>query len=144
MLKIVIGIFITLHGLVHLLYFGQSRRLFELQPGLDWPAGSWAFSKFISLEGVRWISGAACVLAAVGFVVGAAGLFSGQGWWRPVVIGSAVFSSVLYLTLWNGSFQKLDQQGGVGILINIAIVIAALTLLGPQSQQALFSTGSGG
>jgi hypothetical protein len=29
---IIFGVFIVLHGLIHLLYFGQSRRLFELQP----------------------------------------------------------------------------------------------------------------
>jgi hypothetical protein len=34
MLRFIIGVFIVLHGLVHLLYFGHSRRLFELQPGM--------------------------------------------------------------------------------------------------------------
>ena len=40
MLNIVIGVFIILHGLVHMLYFGQSRKFFELQPGMTWPDGS--------------------------------------------------------------------------------------------------------
>ena len=34
MLTILFGIFLILHGLVHLLYAGQSSRLFELQPGM--------------------------------------------------------------------------------------------------------------
>jgi hypothetical protein len=31
------GIFFLLHGLVHLLYAGQSLRFFELRPGMTWP-----------------------------------------------------------------------------------------------------------
>ncbi len=37
MLRFIAGAFIVLHGLVHLLYAGQSRRLFELRPGMVWP-----------------------------------------------------------------------------------------------------------
>ena len=46
-LRLVAGVFVVLHGLVHLFYFAQSRRLFELRPGLVWPDGSWAFSKLL-------------------------------------------------------------------------------------------------
>ena len=35
MLKILFGVFIILHGFVHLLYFGHSARYFELQPGFN-------------------------------------------------------------------------------------------------------------
>jgi hypothetical protein len=42
MVRILFGVFVLLHGLVHLLYLGQSARYFELQPGLAWPDGSWA------------------------------------------------------------------------------------------------------
>ena len=47
MIRVVFGIIVILHGLVHLLYFGQSARFFELQQGMVWPSGSWAFSKFL-------------------------------------------------------------------------------------------------
>ena len=40
MLKIFFAVFLILHGLVHLLYLGQSAGTFELQPGLNWPDGS--------------------------------------------------------------------------------------------------------
>lgn len=43
MLRIIVGVFIVLHGLVRLLYFGQSQRFFKLKPGLVWPDGSWGF-----------------------------------------------------------------------------------------------------
>jgi hypothetical protein len=132
MLRFTLGVFVVLHGLVHLLYFGQSRRLFELQPGMAWPADSWAFARLLGADAVRWLAGAACILAAALFIGGGLGIFVRQAWWRPVIVASAVFSAVLFILFWNGGFQKLDNQGGIGILINLAILGAVLVLQWPQ------------
>jgi len=132
MLRIVFGVFMVLHGLVHLLYFGQSRRLFELQPGMVWPEGSWAFSRLLGDGTTRWLASIACVLAAVGFVAGGTGILAGQAWWRPVVVGAAAFSAVIFFLFWDGGLHKLDNQGAIAILINIAILIAMLILRWPN------------
>ena len=63
-----LGAFVALHGLVHLLYLGQATRLFELQSGMRWPDGSWAFSGLLGESATRNIAAAACALAAIGFV----------------------------------------------------------------------------
>jgi hypothetical protein len=131
MIKILVGIFIILHGLVHMLYFGHSARFFELQPGLTWPDGSWAFSSLFGNETTRLIASIVCVLVAIGFVAGGIGIFAEQAWWLTVVVGTAIFSTLFYLLLWNGKFDKLDSQGGIAILINLA-VIAALLLQWPK------------
>jgi hypothetical protein len=131
-MRIILGIFFVLHGLVHMLYFGQSIRQFELSPGLLWPDGSWAFTKLIGDEGTRLLAGIACVLAAVGFVTGGAALFASQAWWRPIIIASAAFSAVIYILLWDGGFQRLADKGGVGILINLVILSALLVLKWPK------------
>ena len=102
-IKIALGIFIILHGLVHLLYFGQSWRFFELQAGMVWPDGSWAFSRLLGNESTRLLASAACVLAAVGFVAGGIGILAEQSWWRTAVIGASIFSSVLYLLFWTSA-----------------------------------------
>ncbi len=132
MLRFILGVFVVLHGLVHLLYFGQSRRLFELQPGMVWPAGSWAFAKLLGVDVTRWLASIACILAAALFIAGGLGIFVRQAWWRPVIVASAAFSALLFFLFWNGGFQKLDNQGGVGILINLAILGAVLVLQWPQ------------
>lgn len=126
-----IGVFIVLHGLVHLFYFGQSRRLFELQPGMVWPDGSWAFSKFFGTETTRSLAGTACVIAAIGFVAGGIGLLMGQALGRPLILGAAVFSTAIFVLFWDKKLQKLADKGGVGILINIAIVIVLFILRYP-------------
>lgn len=131
-MRIIFGIFIVLHGLVHLLYFGQSARFFELKPGMVWPDGSWAFSSVLGDGAARNLASILLIVAAIGFVVGGIGIFAGQSWWRAVVVSAAVFSSFIYILFWNGGFQNLDGQGGVGILINAAILIAVLVLQWPR------------
>jgi len=86
MLRFSIGAFIVLHGLVHLLYFGQSWRLFELQPGMVWPEGSWAFSKLLGVEATRLLASISCVLAALAFVAGGAGMLLRQARWPSTQI----------------------------------------------------------
>lgn len=132
MVQVVSGVFLVLHGLVHLLYFGQSARFFALQPGMTWPDGSWAFSRLLGDSGTRTLTGIFCILAAAGFVIGAAAIFFSQPWWRAAVVVAAVFSGVVYIIFWNGRLQQLDNQGGIGILIDIAILVAVLVFRWPQ------------
>jgi hypothetical protein len=129
LVALIIGLFIVLHGLVHLLYLGQSLRLFELQSGMVWPEGSWASSKLLGNEATKLLASTSCVLAAIGFVAAGIGILVGQAWWRPVVVGSAAFSTVVFILFWDGELQKLADKGGIGLLINIAIVVALLILL---------------
>jgi hypothetical protein len=132
MLRFVVAVFSMLHGLVHLLYLGQSRRLLELQPGMVWPDGSWAFSRLLGIEATRLLAGACCVLAAIGFVVGGIGLLARQAWWRPLVVGAAAFSAVVVIFLWDGKMHRLADQGGIALLINAAILVALLLLRWPK------------
>ena len=132
MFRIIFAVFIVLHGLVHLLYFGQSARYFELQPGMVWPDGAWVFSRLLGDEPTRLLASISLVLAAVGFVAGGAGLLLQRDWWRPVVVGVSIFSYVLYILLWDGGWQNLDDKGGVGLLINVALLTAVLIFQWPQ------------
>ena len=131
MQTILVGIFFLLHGMVHLLYAGQSWRLFELRPEMTWPDSSWAFSKLLGDPTARLLATVFLVLAALGLAASGLGLILRADWWRSVAIGSTVFSSVLFLVMWNGKFQALADQGGVGILIDIAILILILIFKWP-------------
>jgi hypothetical protein len=132
MLRFIVGAFIVLHGLVHLLYFGQSRGLFQLQPDMVWPEGSWAFSKLLGEQATRWLASISCILATIGFVAGGTGILAGQAWWRPVVVASAAFSAAIWILFWDGKRQKLANKGAIAILINVAILVAVLILRWPD------------
>ena len=132
MLRFIVALFLILHGLVHLLYSGQSMRIFELQPGMVWPDGSWAFSRILGDGETRLLATVALALAAIGFVASGTGIFVRQAWWRPVVVGVATFSSVILVLFWDGGLQNLDDKGAIGFLINIAILIAVLAFEWPD------------
>ena len=131
-MNIIFGAFIVLHGLVHLLYFGQSSRNFELKPGMVWPDGSWALSKPIGDVAVRNLASILLIVAAIGLIAGGIGIFASQAWWRTLVVSAAAFSSIIYILLWNGKMQDLDGQGAIGILINLAILLAVLVFRWPM------------
>lgn len=132
MIKVIAGVFLVLHGLVHLLYFGQSARFFELQPGMSWPDGSWAFSRLLGDNGTRTLASIFCIVVAAGFVMGGAGIFFSQSWWRSAVVASAAFSGILYILFWNGRTKYLDGQGAIGLVIDIAILVAVTVFRWPQ------------
>lgn len=132
MLSLALAVFIILHGIVHLLYFGQSQRYFELQPGMSWPDGSWAFSGLLGNDVTRTVASILCVLTAILLVTGGIALFAKWELWRSIVVGGAVLSTVIYLLLWNGKMQGLDNQGFIGILINLAILTVLLIFRWPK------------
>jgi hypothetical protein len=131
-LEIAFGIFVVLHGLVHLLYAGHSARRFQLKPGMAWPDESWALSRAVREGSARARATVALVLATLGFVVGGVGIIAGQDWGRPLTVGAAAFSALLYLLFWNAKPRNLDGQGAVGVLIDVAILVAGLVFQFPQ------------
>ena len=132
MLRIILGIFVVLHGLVHLLYAGHSARLFELQARLVWPDGAWALSGLLENAAIRIVASSACVLAGAGLAAGGAGLLARQPWSRSVVAGAAAFSAVLFVLLWDGVLRNLNDKGLIALLINAALVAVILVLRLPR------------
>ncbi len=130
-MTIIMSIVIILHGLVHLLYLGQSQRLFELQPGMVWPDDAWAFSALLGGQTTRSLASVACGVVAIGFVVGGVGLLAGQSWWRAVVVAASILSVVVFVLFWDGTTRHLDDQGTFAILINLALLVAVLVLRWP-------------
>ena len=97
-----------------------------------WPDGSWAFSKVFGDDASRLLASICCILAAIGLTVGGVGILVEQDWWRPVVVGFAAFSAVVFTLFWDGKMRMLADQGWIGLLINVAILIALLILSWPN------------
>jgi len=131
LIVILFGIFLILHGLVHLLYTGWALRLFELRPGLLWPENTWFFSKLVGGDAARIIVAVMLALVALGLVAGGVGLLLRQGWFRPVTAAAAGLSALIYLLAWDGKMQMLSEKGGIGILIDAAILIVLLIFRWP-------------
>jgi hypothetical protein len=63
------------------------------------------------------------VPAAIGFVAAGIGVLAGGSWWHPVLAGTAVLSPVIFVLFWDGAMRRLSNKGGVGILIDVAILV---------------------
>ena len=126
---IALVLFLFLHGMVHLLYAGHSLRLFELRPGLSWPDGSWALARLAGIKPIRLLACALLILVTLGFLAGGLGCLLQEDWWFAVTAGSAVFSSVIFILFWDGKLHALSEQGGVGVLINLAFLAVVQVLI---------------
>lgn len=131
-MNIAVAIFLILHGLVHLLYLGQSMKWYELGKGMTWPENSWAFSRLIGNRVTRVIASVSCVVAALVFVAGGVLIFAKQPVWLWITVIAAVFSSLLIILMWDGKMKELSNKGLFAILINAAILILLLVVKWPD------------
>jgi hypothetical protein len=126
MFRFLFGVFVLLHGLVHLWYVTLNQGLVEFQAEMGWTGESWLFSPLVGNGVTRSLVTLLYGLATVGFVIGGVGIFAHQDWWRPVVIGSAALSAVAIPLFWDGGMQMLVEKGLIGFLINAALLVALL------------------
>jgi hypothetical protein len=133
MLSFLIGVFIVLHGLVHVWYVTLSQRLVEFQPEMGWSGRSWVLSNPLGDATTGSLASVLYGLATILFVAGGIGIFARTGWWRPMLISSAAFSSAIILLFWDGSMELLVQKGFIGLLINVGILVALLVFQWPST-----------
>jgi hypothetical protein len=126
MLYFLLGVFIVLHGLVHLWFVTLSQRLVAFQPEMGWSGRSWVFTNLLGDGATRLLASALYLLMTLAFVVGGVGIFIRADWWRPLLIASAICSSAIIVLFWDGSLQLLVTKGLLGLLINVGILLALL------------------
>ena len=111
-LSFIAAIIIILHGLIHLMGTVTYMKLGAVQ-GLTYKTillgGLWDLGEGgISAYGALW------AIAAIGFVVSAIALLAGWEWYRPVLLGAAVFSLALTALDW--------KVASAGAILNIIIL----------------------
>ena len=123
-----IGLLLALHGLVHLWYVVLSQGWVEVEEAMGWNGTSLLLSGVLP-EGVV-LDGASVlyVVVAAGFVVGGVGYAVRARWATPVLVGSAVLSTVVVLLMWDGQLDRLADKGLLGVLINAFVLVWLLVL----------------
>lgn len=122
MLNTLAGIFMILHGLVHLWYVVLAYRLVEYQPDMGWKGKSWLLSNILNEKVVRSTAGVLFAAAALAFVISGIVFLAKADWARPVILASTILSSLVILVFWDGSTQMMVQKGILGFLINVVII----------------------
>ena len=131
MVKIIFGIFLILHGLVHLLYFGQGMRLFEL-PGLAWPDAVVGVHQAVG-AGLRQDGGRYCLYRCSCHICDCRHrLLRGCILVAVANLIAVVFSTLIWILFWDGTLHNLSGQGLYAILINIGIFLAARVFHWPE------------
>lgn len=126
MFPVLFGIFIILHGLVHLWYVVLSRGWVPFQPDMGWTGASWILSGMLGETSLRWLATVLYGLAALGFVLAGIGVLAQTSWWQPVLLAVAGFSSLIILIFWDGGWNLIVQKGLLGLLINLVIILYVL------------------
>jgi hypothetical protein len=88
-----------------------SQRLVDFQPEMGWTGRSWLFTGLIGDAATRLLASVVYVLATLAFVVSGIGLLTQGSWWRPIAIGSAIFSAAAILLFWDGVAELLVPRG---------------------------------
>jgi hypothetical protein len=127
MTRFLAGLFIILHGLVHLWYFTLSRGLVEFKPDMGWSGESWLLRGVLGDSTTRTLAAALYLVATIALVVSGLAIFLRAEWWQPLLLGSAVISVVTILLFWDGEMQYIVQKGLLGLLIGVAILVVLLT-----------------
>lgn len=120
MLQVIFGIFLILHGLVHLLWFVVPWQITEVD-GLPYSTTIIAGRIDLGGSGIRFV-GLLWILGTIAFVAAGIGLLLSAPWWWALTIGAAIYSLFLCLLGWSESKW--------GALINV--IISAVLIIGTQ------------
>ena len=125
-MPILLGIFIILHGLVHLWYVVLSFQWVPYQPDMGWNGQSWLLSTLLNPSTLRAIAGVLFLLAALVFVAGGIGTILQASWLAPLLLTAAIYSSLVLVLFWDGSLEMLVQKGVLGLLINLVLIAVVI------------------
>ena len=125
MLRIVAGLFLIAHGLVHLLYFAPPP---EDDPRYPFVPGDRWFARALGLQTgtAKAVAGTIAVICAIAFAVSGIALLANAAVWEPAaVIGSGI--SVVLFALFFHRWLVF------GIAIDLAIIASVLSWHVPAS-----------
>jgi hypothetical protein len=123
-----IAVFLVLHGLVHGWYVVLSQGWVEVEDAMGWNGESWLLSGVLPESLILNLASVGYVVVAAGFVLGAVGYVLAAGWTTPVLVGTAVLSTVVLLATWDGRFDLLVEKGVLGVFVNAFVVVWLLVL----------------
>ncbi len=101
-MRLAAAIFVAIHGLGHIVWFFSTwtQRVLGREGRAQLEAHRRAFLVEPRAAGGRAI-GILSLFVLAGFVATAWGIWNEASWWPPLLIGSAVASTVVIFTMWN-------------------------------------------
>ncbi len=128
--RLIIGGIVGCHGIGHILGWLPAWGVTRFE-GLS--SRSWMLDGAIGEGASHLVGGALWLAPLLGFVLAAAGLFGGQGWWRQVAVASALVSLLAIALFWDA----LPAGSRFGAIAVDVVVLAGLLVVDWPSQAAL-------
>ena len=122
MARLLLALFIVLHGLAHFWYVALSQKIVGFRPEMGWNGRSWIFTNALGDPITRLFAGILFALAATGLVAGGIGIFARSPWAQPLLVGSAAVSAAAIILFWDGSLARMVEKGLVGFLVSLVIL----------------------
>ena len=123
-LRYLIAFVVFCHGFIYV-------RIGSVLPGpiKEWKGSSWLLGSAVTDGRLRAIVIALHVIAGVATLACAVAIAfatSLPGWWRPLAIGSAAVGFAAFAVFWDGQTQFLFQEGAIGAIISLILLVSAL------------------
>ncbi len=108
MRRMLFATLLAIHGVIHLVGVLDYWKIADID-GISRPDVS---NTTLTVLGALWL------IAGIGFVAGAAALWSGVAWWKTTVFSAAVLSFVIAGIVW--------QDAWAGMIVDLIVAIVAL------------------
>ena len=122
MVRIVVAGVLRAHGVGHVLGWMPAWGIARFE---GTSSHSWLVSGVAGDGAARLLAGAIFLVPTVGFIAAAAGLLTGQPWWRQAAVGSAA-ASLLCTALFPQAFTTSSTVGSVAV--DVAVLVGLLVL----------------
>ena len=95
----------------------------------EWKGVSFLLGNTVSTQSLRTVSSWLWIIAGIGLLAAAITIalatFS-PGLWRPLAVFGGVSGALSFAVFWDGQLQQFTNQGGIGMIISLVIVGAAV------------------
>lgn len=95
----------------------------------EWRGSSWLLGSVVSGDQLKALVVALHLIAGIatlGCAVAVAFAPSLPGWWRPLAMGGAAVGITAFAAFWDGQTQLLFQEGAVGAVISLMLLVGAI------------------
>lgn len=90
---------------------------------MGWTGESWLLSTFMEKSITHSVAGVLFILATIVFIISGIGILANAEWRNPLLLATAILSSIILLLFWDASFAVLVQKGLSGLLIIVGILL---------------------
>ena len=121
-----IALIVVSHGITYIAFVVSGANKF-----VGWKGSTWLLGSALTGDALKALASALWAIAGVGFIAtGIAIAFSPsfQGLWLPLAIGASTVSILSLAIFWDGQTAHFADQGGIGMVLSLIILISAIVL----------------